>query len=146
MTAPKPLGIDDFIAGMEETMNRVRARQEQPPTPHQLEQEARRVADIKEYGNFQEFNYKNVRCYMQRTTTGHRSWCGYLDCGITADTFERLEGIAPGGMTAHNGFDCCHLGDYPVDLDGEYRDYAFVRAALERMVDEVTRHTPPPQP
>ena len=38
--------------------------------------------------------------------------------------------------------------DYPIDLDGEYRDYAFVKAALEEMVDEVTKNDNPhpPQP
>jgi len=126
---------EEFMKGLSESFQKAQERAQQPPTEHQLEQEQRRQADIAEYGNEQEFTYKKIRCYMLRRYGKY--WCGYLDCGIVEDVFNRLNGVAHGGMTAHNGFDCAHLGDYPVDPDGEYRDYAYVRKVLEDLVDEL---------
>ena len=91
---------NDFIAGIAKEMEKQKLRMEQPPTPYQLEQEVRMKADLEKYELEQEFIYKGVRCYMKRP---HGTfWCGYLDCGIVARVFDRLKGIAHGGMTTHN--------------------------------------------
>ncbi len=127
---------DEFMAGFSKTFDKFREDRLKPPTPEQLKQKERMEQDIKEYGDAQEFTYRKVRCYMKR----NYGWCGYLDCGITADEFESLEDLSHGGMTAHNGFDCAHPGDYPLDPAGEYRDYAYVKHVLERMVDELIKN------
>lgn len=130
--------IEDVISGMQRQYEELQQRRLQPPTQEQIKQNNLMTQDIAKYGSLQKFTYNGVNCLMKRPLETY--WCGYIEHEISSNQFDKLDQITHGGMTASNGFDCAHSGDYPMDLDGEYRDYEYVRGFLERMVDELKKN------
>lgn len=54
-----------------------------------------------------------------------RHYCGY----VKLDNVDLSDTACPephGGWTARNGFDCAHLGDYPLDARGTFKTFDFV--------------------
>jgi len=94
--------------------------------------------DLTVYGRHQTGSYRGVSYLARKNLLD--SWCAYVQPGreVTDDEYERLEGVAHGGITGYcdgPGFDCCHLHDYPGCADGEYRDFPYVLQILQSMID-----------
>jgi hypothetical protein len=101
-----------------------------------------------EQSYFLEFN--NIPCKVTRNNSIYPHmgpdafhWCGYvlqpsaslqskIDSGLIhvygGWTYEDAEGVI--------GFDCAHVGDFPISQTGTFKTYEFVVAELERACRE----------
>lgn len=92
--------------------------------------------DISTYGNQRSGSYKGINWSMKRPYGNY--WCGYIypnDDDISDKDIKNLEEIAHGGLTMGYGFDCTHLGDYPMDKNGTFRTFEYVYKCITSMID-----------
>ncbi len=105
-----------------------------------ISQSIRMIQDLEKYPSPEEGVYKNVEYKMKRL---HNSiWGGYVKVeNVSDEMHEKMEELSHGGITGGCdgmiGFDCSHLGDYPLCADGIYRDRNYVLAVIHRMIDEL---------
>lgn len=103
------------------------------------EQFAHLQEDQETWGNEQNGIYRGISHYAWRHPR-MKHWCGYINPNteISEDMYEKLDDVAHGGITGDRGgpgFDCSHHGDFPLTIDGVYRNYPYVLNNMKAMID-----------
>jgi hypothetical protein len=107
-------------------------------------QHSKMLKDIQKHGNRDSGTYRGIPWMMTRPCRTY--WCGYVTYDqsalskkykLTKDNTQRLEIISHGGLTSDLGFDCSHIGDYPMSANGTFRTYAYVYGILKGMIDYI---------
>lgn len=115
-----------------------------------MNERQRMLLDRRVYGDSDEGTYRGIGWSMRRPND-MRHWCGYVHYAASdsdnfnEDTWEELEQIAHGGLTAGMGFDCAHGNDWYVgvadnDERRTYKDHEYVLDCIKRMIDCIKRN------
>lgn len=79
--------------------------------------------------------YREIKYELKRLVYTH--WCGYIypEFKIKDNVVNMLENISHGGLTSGLGFDCAHIGDYPMFGNGTFRDRLYVLQIIHNIID-----------
>lgn len=108
------------------------------PLPSNEEEYQKLIQDVTVYGMKQTGSYRGVSYTAKRNGRDmRRHWCGYIhpNTSCTEEQGERIDAAAHGGLTWGIGFDCAHIGDYPLYVDGQFRDFPYVLSIIKAMID-----------
>ena len=95
--------------------------------------------DINTYGDFMSGVYEGVRWTMWRVVY---HWCVEVFLELDDDEFEEVEVLIHAGyITIHSpvyfGWDCAHIGDFPVDGRGTYKTFNYNMSVVHSAVEYI---------